>query len=259
MSFAIGVTGGFFGSLIGLGGGLIIIPLMTKYLCLSQRQAHGTSLVALVFTGIFGSVPYLWYHHTDLPSALTLALFAMVTAHLGAHYCHKLSEFRLKRYFGIFLIGMAFLIMVKPYLHPLSHPIEGLFKWMTLGGVGLMVGFLSGLMGIGGGALLITSLVLLLGYNQHLAQGTSLFAMIPGSAVGGWTHWKNGLVVTDHLGGLVGGIIGGAFLGALLAQHMPGSVLRIVFAIILTALGYRYIKSSLSKEKRCNEYTQCGF
>lgn len=259
MSFVIGLTGGIFGSLIGLGGGVVIIPLLTRVFYLSQHQAHGTSLVALIFTGLVGSAPYLWKHHTDIPSAVILAVFAMATARLGAKYCHHLPELRLKRYFGLFLMAMAVLIVVKSYVNPAANPVTGLGKWAILSAVGLLTGFLSGLMGVGGGAILITGLVLFLGYDQHLAQGTSLLAMIPGSAVGGWIHWKSGLVATDHLTGLISGIILGAMSGGTLAQHIPGMWLRTIFSVILIWLGYRYIKSSFSQEEITNEDSRCRF
>jgi len=244
-----------FGGLVGLGGGVVIVPMLTKYLKLTQHKAHGTSLVALIFTGLVGSMPYLVNQRLDIPSALVLSFFAMATAHLGAKYCRILPEFLLRRYFGLFLMAMAFFILTKPYLNPLTHPIVGVGKWMVLAGIGLATGFLSGLMGIGGGALMIACMVLLLGYDQHLAQGTSLFAMIPGSIIGGWTHWKNGFVALNCLGGLIGGIILGALIGGICAQYISGGILRAIFAGVLTWLGYRYIKSSYSKET--SDDSQC--
>ena len=58
MSFLIGVIAGIFGGLVGLGGGVIMIPLMVWGFGFNQHQAHGTSLMALVFTGVSGAVTY---------------------------------------------------------------------------------------------------------------------------------------------------------------------------------------------------------
>ncbi len=55
-----GILGGFFGGLLGLGGGVIMIPLMTWLAKMTQHQAHGTSLVELVFTAIVGVMIYNW-------------------------------------------------------------------------------------------------------------------------------------------------------------------------------------------------------
>ncbi len=66
ISFVIGLAAGVFGGLVGLGGGLIMIPLMVGILKVSQHRAHGTSLVALVFTGLSGAVSYALNGSIDL-------------------------------------------------------------------------------------------------------------------------------------------------------------------------------------------------
>jgi len=248
LNFAIGLAGGTFGSLFGLGGGVIIVPLLVRFLGLPQHTAHGTSLMSLVFTGFVGSLPYLWYRHLDASSAFILALSAMGTAHLGAKFCHTLPERKLKRYFGVFLMVMAFFLLSKQYLGALSDPLTGVARWLTLIGAGLLTGFLSGLMGIGGGAIMIAFLAILLGFDQHLAQGTALLAMIPGGAIGGWTYWKNGQVDKNNLLPLIIGITLGALAGGTLAQYIPTDKLRIFFAMILIGLGYRYTQQKTSKE-----------
>jgi uncharacterized membrane protein YfcA len=58
MSFLIGLVAGAFGGLVGLGGGVIMISLMVRFFGLTQHQAHGTSLMALVFTGLTGAATY---------------------------------------------------------------------------------------------------------------------------------------------------------------------------------------------------------
>lgn len=244
MNFVIGMAAGAFGGLLGLGGGMIIIPFLVKFAGLSQHKAHGTSLVSLVFTACAGSFPYLWHGNIDVMAAVILAGAAVFTAGLGATCCHLFSEERLKRTFGIFLIVMALLIIVKSFLPPLAHPATGIAKWVLLVGVGLATGFLSGLLGIGGGVVMVLFMVLILGYEQPLAQGTSLLAMIPGGAVGGWTHWKQGTVVREHLFGLISGIVIGAMAGGVVAQHMPAIALRIAFVTFLLWIGYRYTTST---------------
>jgi uncharacterized membrane protein YfcA len=97
---------------------------------------------------------------------------------------------------------------------------------------GLATGFIAGLLGIGGGAFLIAGMVLFVGMNQHIAQGSSLLSMVPAAAVGSWTHWRHGNVVTSILPGPPPIIIG-AFLGiapitcrsrwrAILPRHSAG-------------------------------------
>ena len=80
ISLFIGLTAGAFGGILGIGGGLIMIPLMVGVLKLTQHKAHGTSLVALVFTGIGGSITYALNGAIDITAAALLALTAVFTA-----------------------------------------------------------------------------------------------------------------------------------------------------------------------------------
>ena len=91
---------------------------------------------------------------------------------------------------------------------------------------------------------MVPAMVLFLGFGQHLAQGTSLLAMVPAGAVGAYTHWRLGNVVTVIVPGLIVGIIVGAFGGGTLAQWLSDATLRVIFAVVLIWLGLRDIKKS---------------
>ena len=84
ISLIIGLTAGVFGGILGIGGGLIMIPLMVEVLKLTQHKAHGTSLVALVFTGIGGAITYASHGAIDITAAALLAVTAVLTAPLCA-------------------------------------------------------------------------------------------------------------------------------------------------------------------------------
>jgi uncharacterized protein len=237
MSFLIGLLAGTFGGLVGLGGGVVMVPLLAGVLKLEQRVAHGTSLLALVFTGIIGAATYASNNALDLEAAVFLAAGAIWPARWGAKICHALAEHKLKRVFGIFLIFISVLLMVKPYLHALPGASAGAVKIALLLGTGAVTGFLSGLMGIGGGAVMISAMVLLMGYAQHAAQGTSLLTMVPAGVVGAYTHWRLGSMAPALLKGLIPGIILGTYAGGTFAQLLPESNLRFVFAAVLIATG----------------------
>ena len=102
ISFVIGITAGIFGGLAGLGGGLVMIPLMAGVLNLNQHKAHGTSLVALVFTGISGAITYALNGAIDITAAVLIAVPAIFTAQAGARHAHILPEWKLKKTFGYF-------------------------------------------------------------------------------------------------------------------------------------------------------------
>ncbi|NMC93890.1 MAG: sulfite exporter TauE/SafE family protein, partial [Syntrophorhabdus sp.] len=171
MGLASGTLGGFFGGLLGLGGGVIMIPLMTWLAKVTQHQAHGTSLVAIVFTGIVGAVTYYGLGGVDLKIALILAVSATITARFGALYAHSLPEKKLKVAFGCFLIFASILLVVKGYL-PITTWTPGQWIYMVIFlAIGSVTGFVSGMMGVGGGGIMVPLMVVVGNVGQHMAQG----------------------------------------------------------------------------------------
>ena len=246
VSFSIGLVAGIFGGLVGLGGGVVMIPLMTGFLKLSQHKAHGTSLVALVFTGISGAITYALKGSIDIVAAMLIATTAILTARSGARYAYALPEWKLKRAFGAFLILVSVLLLLKPYLPSTSASVNGFTKIVVLLTTGIFTGFLSGMMGVGGGTIMVPAMVLMAGIGQHMAQGISLLAMIPAGGVGAFTHWRLGNVRTNLLVGLIPGILIGTYLGGTLAHLLPNSTLRVIFAAVLIWTGFRYVMTSAS-------------
>ena len=241
MNFLIGLFAGIFGGLVGLGGGVIMIPLMVGISKLTQHQAHGTSLVALVFTGIAGAVAYGLQGSVDIAASVLIAATAMVTARAGARFAHSLPEWKLKRAFGGFLIFVSCLMLIKPYLPHIGGMDTGWPRTAVLLLTGIFTGFLSGMMGVGGGTIMVPAMVLLAGFSQHTAQGTSLLAMVPAGGVGAYTHWKLGNVRTTLLPGLIPGILIGTYLGGTIAHVLSDMALRIIFAAVLIWTGVRYL------------------
>lgn len=252
-AFLIGLAAGLFGGLIGLGGGAIMIPLMVRRFKFRQHQAHGTSLMALVFTGLAGAFTYYLHGSVDFMAAGLLAAAAIFTARFGALYAHALPEWQLKRAFGCFLICVSLLLLSKPYLSHLavfSHPIEGWGKAAVLLVCGGVVGFIAGMMGVGGGSLMIPTMVLLLGFSQYTAQGTALLAMAPAGAAGAYTHRRLGNVVLRILPGLITGLMLGAYLGASLAHLLAEAHLRLIFGAALIWLGTRDIRAAYRQRRK---------
>ena len=109
---------------------------------------------------------------------------------------------------------------------------------------GLLIGALSGLIGIGGGVLLVPLLVIGFGFSQQVAQGTSLAALIPTSIVGALTHLRQGNL--DVRAGVAMGLAGmvGAAGAALVAQHLHGKILERLFGLLLLFAAYRLWRRS---------------
>ena len=239
----IGLAGGAFGGLVGLGGGVIMIPLMVLLGKLTQHAAHGTSLVAIVFTGLIGAIAYFLHGYVDWKASLILAVCAVCTARVGALYAHSLPERKLKKAFGFFLVFVALFLISKDFIMGSSYHAGSVMYYIILFLTGIFTGFVSGMMGVGGGGIMVPPLVILIGMPQHLAQGTSLLAMVPGSAMGAATHYKLGNVAKKIAPGLAAGAAIGGYFGATFAHFVPEFHLKLIFAIVSIWMGIRYIRA----------------
>ena len=104
---------------------------------------------------------------------------------------------------------------------------------------GLVVGLLSGVMGLGGGILLVPVMVLGFGFGQQVAQGTSLAAIVPTSIVGAYVHDRAHNVDRAAAAWVSAGGVVGALLGALIAVHSPRILLARLFGALLLFSAYR--------------------
>ena len=89
---------------------------------------------------------------------------------------------------------------------------------------------------------MVPAMVLLAGFSQYMAQGSSLLAMVPIGMVGAYTHWRLGNVRTEILPALIPGILIGSSLGGSIANLLPEIALRVIFAIILVRTGLKNLK-----------------
>jgi uncharacterized protein len=112
---------------------------------------------------------------------------------------------------------------------------------VTLLAIGIAAGFLAGLLGVGGGILLVPAMVLLLGFDQHVAQGTSLVVIVPAALIGTWTHYRRGTIrPRDAMLVAAGGVVG-AVIGSLSALSIDDEILRRLFALVLLATAIRML------------------
>lgn len=136
--------------------------------------------------------------------------------------------------------------------------LDQLVPLIELALIGLAAGFLAGLLGVGGGVLIVPALVLILGFDQHIAQGTSLLVIIPAALTGSWTHYRNGRLVMRDAGTLaVGGVIG-AVIGSVFALSIEGSVLQRLFAIFLLVAALRILMPKDLFRRRGQSASQDG-
>lgn len=110
---------------------------------------------------------------------------------------------------------------------------------VALAAIGLTAGFAAGLLGVGGGIVMVPAMVLALGFDQHVAQGTSLVVIIPAALAGSVTHYRNGRVSLRDAALLAAGGIGGAVVGSVSALSADDTVLRRLFGAFLLVVAVR--------------------
>ena len=257
-SFSIGSLAGLLGSLAGMGGGFVMIPLMTSILRLSQHSAHGTSLFAVTATGIAGALGYGLNDVVDIDSALALAAAGMITARLGAATSSKMSGTALRKALGIFMICVAPIVPAKSYI---SHTYGGsedgdvkiskmkksdeiknkstMQRLLPPAIIGLASGFTAGLFGVGGGAVVVPALTVATDMTHYEALGTSLLAMALPAVVGTFAHYQKGNVALRVAFPLSAGAFFGAYAGGKLGLSIPEDKLRYAFSALMLTLGTR--------------------
>lgn len=241
---ALGVLAGVMAGLFGVGGGVILVPGLVLLAGLVQHQAHATSLAAIIITAPAALLPFAVEGAVSWPAAAALAAGAIAGAIGGADVMKRIPADGLRQLFGGFLLLVA-LRLVLPGTGGTEADAAVALGAGELGGLaltGVATGLLSALMGVGGGVVMVPAMVVLFGFGQHLAEGTSLAVIIPTALVGSWRHarngytrWRIGLVV--GMGGIAGGLAGGS-----LALLLPADVLQIAFAGLLVVTGVRLVR-----------------
>jgi len=248
VGFGVGMLTG----LLGIGGGSVLVPAMVYLYGMNQHRAHGTSLAAISLVALFTALFYSRHGQVDWIVAGELMLGGVVGAMIGARICALLSARRLRRYFGIFLavVGIRMLYNAAAVFAAAGAPsIAGrAFAPDQLGGgllvvvIGVFTGILSGLFGIGGGIVMIPTLVLLFGFAQKMAQGISLAVIIPVSISGALIHsahgnvrWSTGMWLA--FGGIFGGLVGARIavieVGELVLQGMFGLLVLVTGVLMM--------------------------
>ena len=226
---AAGALGGFF----GVGGGIVLIPMLSGIYGLTQHQAHGTSLAVIGATALGGLVAYGIKGQVDWVTALVAGIGSAVAAPLGARWATRVSAPRLRQAFALFMALVALRLLWSPpevVTAPLLSGAARVAFDVALGGT---VGLLAGFMGVGGGVLAVPLLTLVLGMSQHQAQGTSLGLMMITAPAGTLEHARHGNLVTWLAPTIAVGALVAAPVGGRLAQLLSHDLLLKGFALFL--------------------------
>jgi uncharacterized protein len=237
----IGVGAGILGSLIGIGGGIIISPALA-FLGLAPAQVASTSLIAVSSTSSSSVIAYARLRKIKYSIGLKMALFSSPGAILGAFLSINISPVQFRLLFAVLLLATGlYLLFRNSVLSGQKFNTNSiLFKIMFYFG-SITAGIISSLFGIGGGVLFVPLLVLIIGMNMSSAVPTSQLALLSTSLVGTITHVILGNPEYVYALFLCIGSFAGAQIGAKLSGRFRGSTLEKIFAFVLMAVAVRFL------------------
>ena len=243
--FVIGFVASVFGSMVGLGGGFIMVPVLRLAYGLSPPLAAGTSLVLVVASSLGGSIENLLQKRVDLRTGWLITAGGIPGGILGALAVKHSPEQLFDWLFAAFLVAVAADIVVNRERR--TRKLQNVARNNTTGTLvmGLVVGFVSSLFGVGGGVILIPSLLYLTALPAHAITATSQFAILLTSPVGLAAHALQRDVAWSYAAPLaLGGLLGGP-VGARLSARVKSPVLLLCVAAALTiaaiAMVFRHI------------------
>jgi uncharacterized membrane protein YfcA len=245
---AVGLVSGILSGVFGVGGGVVMIPGIQILLGAPPIVALATPLPAIFPTALVGALTYRREGEVDARGAAWLVGPGLLGAPLGA-WLTEWIETPLLLFVIASLLGYQALAILRDAREALRRP-SGAESPLALGAIGTTAGFVSGLLGIGGGLVMVPLLTVWLGMPLKRAQGTSLLAIaalvVPGSVV----HAALGHIDVGIFLALTVGAVPGARLGAGLALGARESSLRraVGGGLFLIAVGYalRQLLSLLS-------------
>ena len=247
LGLAIGLVAGIAGSMLGLGGGFLMVPLL-NIIGVDMRVAVGTSAAAVFFNSLSATLAYSRYRLVDFRAGLLLSLTAMVFAVVGARLTAYLDVNTLRVLFGVVLTLLSVRVATaKERGDPGSARGAlslGTATYVSMLGGGILAGLASGLLGVGGGVVNVP-LLTHLGASMHVAVATSSMAITLTSISSAVTHYTLGNVDASLLAVLAPALIVGAQVGARVAKGSSSLALRRGFAAALVFISLRMILKGL--------------
>lgn len=257
--FLVGLAIGCYGTIVGIGGGPLLVPILHFIHRWPTEDVVASSLFVVFLNAMSGSAGYAAQKRIDTKGALVLSLAAMPGAVLSGFVHHLWSVPSFDVIFGVFLLALAGYTLLRVDSLGRSVPVgrrrRGLrhilivdafkekhdfYSDQSLGiAINLILGFLAGFLGIGGGVLQVPILVFLLGYPIHIATATSHFVTMLTSAFALAPNVFLGNVHFASVTWMGLGVVFGAQVGAKLAPRLRSKAILYLFCCILVAFAVR--------------------
>jgi uncharacterized protein len=258
----VGLAAGLLGSMMGLGGGVIVVPVLSLFLGIPIHQAIAASVVAVIATSTTGAISYVRDRLSNIRLGMAMETFTTVGAILGGLTAALLNRETLSAIFGGVLVLMAGYTIYKQ--RQKSAPPPPVTDMGLLGGqyfdphlkrevtyrvkrswVGLVASFfagnLSGLLGIGGGAIMVPAMTLAMDVPMKAAAATSNFMIGVTGCASAYIYYTRGMVNPAVAVPVALGVTAGAYIGARVAPKLSSASLTLALAIILLALSVQMV------------------
>ena len=265
---ALSVVAGFIGSLVGLGGGIVIVPMLSLLYGIDIRYAIGASIISVIATSSGAAAAYVREHLTNLRAAMLLELGTTTGAISGAFLAGILHSQRLFVIFGIVMgcSALAMLYRVKDrdrYVPPdpwaASLQLHGSYFDEALNraisyrithtrlGLALMyfAGMISGLLGIGSGALKVPAMDLAMRIPIKVSTATSNFMIGVTAAASAGVYFSRGDIDPVIAAPVAIGVVLGAALGSKVLSRADNRAIRVLFVIVLLIISAQMIWKGL--------------
>lgn len=251
------VAAGLLGSLLGLGGGIIVIPALTLWLHIDIRYAIGASIVSVIATSSGAAVSYVRDRLANIRVAMVLELATTTGALTGAYLAGRLGVRWLFLIFGVVMAYSSILMFRRrdpevtqaPRRAPWADRLrlhssyldqqsgeEVLYRVSrTRVGLALMylAGVISGLLGIGSGALKVPAMDLAMGLPIKVSSATSNFMIGVTAAASAGVYFARGDIDPFVAAPVAVGVLLGAVLGSRLLGRLSNSAVRLMFVLVL--------------------------
>jgi uncharacterized protein len=266
-----GVAAGFFGSLLGLGGGTLIVPLLTLVFNLPLLTAVGVSLICVIVTSGASAGVFLERHVANLRLGMTLELFTATGALVGGIFAFLLPEKALEIFFAVLLTYTSITMFRRgraaggPEEETVvdeddpAEPAQDQFFDANLSGANYRVkrvpagaagsvgaGVVSALLGIGGGIVKVPVMHLVMGVPLRVATATSNLMMGITAAAGAIIYLSRGLIDPFVASPTALGVFVGASIGSRVAHRIDVRVLRGLFVAILLYTAFQMLLRAFS-------------
>jgi uncharacterized membrane protein YfcA len=274
--FGAASVAGFFGALLGIGGGLFIVPLMVLVFHFPMKVAVAASIVAVIATSNAGGSRYVEQHITNLRLAMFLEVFSTAGALAGAMLTLYMQEWAMLLLFSALLLNMAWnayrtrrldderiangafahavqdrvcrYLKLRGHYHDQSaqRDVEYVVTGAGIGAaVSLLAGVASGMLGVGGGVLKVSAMNRYMNIPMKVAVATSKLMIGVTAAVSSTLFFMAGMIQFALVGPIALGTTCGATIGTKVMNRLPSVVLKRLLTALVVYMAYSMIAKAL--------------